>query len=69
MKDIFAARHIGIGKTEQEEMLAHCGVQNIEELIRQTIPQKIRLAGPMQLPEVMSERAYLEHISDLAAQN
>ena len=69
MKDIFANRHIGIDKAEQEEMLAYCGVQDMEELIRQTIPQKIRTKTPLQLPEAMTERAYLEHISDLAAQN
>jgi glycine dehydrogenase len=65
----FIARHIGPKPAEVAEMLKTIGVSSIEELINQTIPEKIRLKNPLQLSEPMSEYEYLNHIHALAEKN
>ena len=50
-------------------MLATIGVESVEELLQQVIPQNIRLKKGLDLPEAMSEYEYAAHISALAAKN
>ena len=50
-------------------MLATIGVESVEELLQQVIPQNIRLKKDLDLPEAMSEYEYAAHISALAAKN
>ena len=47
MKDLLISRHIGISAEEQKEMLATLGVDSLDQLIEQTVPQAIRLKEPM----------------------
>ena len=69
MKDLLPSRHIGISAEEQKEMLATLGVDSLDQLIEQTVPQAIRLKEPMKLNAPLTERAYLEHLSELAQRN
>jgi glycine dehydrogenase len=50
-------------------MLQTVGVESLEQLVSQTIPQDIRLTGTLNLPDPMTEREYAEHIAELASKN
>ena len=69
MKDLLPSRHIGISAAEQKEMLDTLGVESLDQLIEQTVPQAIRLKEPMKLNQPLTERAYLEHLAELAQRN
>ena len=67
--DVFALRHIGPRDEHLKEMLEVVGVNSIEELIDQTVPDNIRLQTPLNLDSPLSEQEYLEHIYHLASKN
>jgi len=67
--DSFAHRHIGPKESDLSEMLSTVGVNNLEQLIYETIPDDIRLKNPLNLPPALSENEYAEHIGELAAKN
>ncbi len=55
----FQDRHIAPNANDTAAMLQAIGVNSIDELIDQTVPQKIRLKGPLNLPKAKSEIEYL----------
>ncbi|MEY8847416.1 aminomethyl-transferring glycine dehydrogenase [Psychroserpens sp. XS_ASV72] len=65
----FSLRHIGPSATDQKEMLETIGVDSIEQLIYETIPDGIRLKSDLNLDEPMSEQEYLLHIYSLSKKN
>ena len=65
----FASRHNGPSTSEVNDMLASIGVDSIDTLIDQTIPQNIRLKEDLRLPKAMSEYEFLSHIKTLASKN
>lgn len=67
--DSFALRHIGPKESNLQEMLQTIGVDSLEQLIYETIPDDIRLQAPLNLPAAMSENQYAEHIGKLSAKN
>lgn len=67
--DVFANRHIGITESDLPQMLERIGVKTVEELIDKVIPKEIRLKQPLDLPPAMTERAFAEHIAQLASHN
>ena len=67
--DSFAHRHIGPKESDLSEMLSTVGVNTLEQLIYETIPDDIRLKNPLNLPPALSENEYAEHIGELAAKN
>lgn len=67
--EYLAPRHIGITEHELPEMLHQTGASSLTELIHQTIPEQILLKKPLKLPLPLSERAYQEHIAELAGKN
>jgi len=69
MKDLLQNRHIGISEKDEAFMLQTVGVDNLDELIAQTIPSSILLKGPIELPEALTERQYAEHIAEIASKN
>jgi glycine dehydrogenase len=69
MSDQFANRHNGPSAAEVQAMLRKTGATSLDELIDQTIPPAIRLKQPLNLPEGMSEYAYLQHLRGIAAKN
>ncbi|TDN93454.1 glycine dehydrogenase (decarboxylating) [Salegentibacter sp. 24] len=67
--DSFALRHIGPRESNLQAMLDTIGVDTLEQLIYETIPDDIRLKSPLNLPSALSENQYAEHIGKLAAKN
>ena len=65
----FQLRHIGPHAKDQEKMLKSIGVDSLDQLIYETIPDDIRLQNELDLAPAMSEYEYLNHINDLAAKN
>ena len=67
--DAFLERHLGPDAAEQQAMLASLGVATRAELIAQTVPPAIRLAGPLGLPAALDEQGALDKLKGYAAQN
>ncbi|WP_455232633.1 aminomethyl-transferring glycine dehydrogenase [Geopseudomonas aromaticivorans] len=67
--EAFLARHLGPDAAEQRAMLAALGVTSRSELIEQTMPPAIRLAGPLALPPALDEQAALARLRSYAEQN
>ena len=68
--DVFALRHIGIQEEEEQaQMLKTVGVENLDQLILETIPADIRLKKALDLAPAMSEHEYLSHIEILSQKN
>ena len=68
-KESFANRHLGPSESEISEMLAQSDVQSIDQLIGETIPEKIRLKNGLNLPPALSEDEYIKNISEIASKN
>lgn len=67
--DRFETRHIGPNENETQQMLKAIGVNSLDELIEQTVPAKIRLAKPLNLPAALSEYEYLRMLKAKAQKN
>ena len=67
--DIFSQRHIGPNSDHLKEMLDVIGVDSIDELIDQTVPNNIRLQTDLNLDLPLSEQEFLEHIHALGSRN
>lgn len=67
--EVFAARHIGITEKDMPQMLKTIGVENVEQLIYETIPDDIKLKQPLDLPAGISEHEFLSHLQELAQKN
>ena len=65
----FLHRHIGPRAEDLPQMLDKIGVSSVDELIEQTIPQSIRLAEPLNLPDGITEYEYMQHIKEVASKN
>ena len=65
----FAYRHIGTRMYDIEKMLKTIGVDTLDELIYQTVPDEIRSKEPLNLEEAMTENEFLAHIQQLARKN
>lgn len=62
----FESRHIGTLGTDLAPMSKTVGVNSLNELIQQTVPDKIRLKEELKTPEALSEYDYLLMLKDLA---
>ncbi len=67
--DQFKDRHIGPDAREQAEMLRFIGVDSLEELIDQTVPEAIRERAPLDVPEALSEFDFLRMLRELSYEN
>ncbi len=67
--DSFAIRHIGPRKSDLAGMLKTVGVETMEQLIYETIPNNIRLDKNLELDKAMSESEFAGHIQGLASKN
>ena len=65
----FAQRHIGPRKSDLNTMLKTIGLNSMEELINQTIPEDILLKERLSLNKAMSEQEYQEHNNLLSLKN
>ena len=67
--DQFVNRHNGPSEHDVQDMLKKINAPTLDALIDQTIPAAIRLKAPLDLPEGLSEYAYLQHLRGIAAKN
>ena len=72
--DTFVRRHIGPSDAEVREMLGLLGLDSLESLVRETVPEAIRLRAPLTLSSLPSgrqlgERETLEAVQRLAERN
>jgi glycine dehydrogenase len=67
--DSFKLRHIGPRQSDHDAMLKTIGVDSLEQLIFETIPDNIRLDKSLELDDSMSEQEFLSHIHELSARN
>ena len=67
--DKFENRHIGPDISEKKEMLSAIGVSDLDELMEKTIPDVIRLQDELDLPDALSEYAYLRELKQIASKN
>ncbi|MCK5781663.1 MAG: glycine dehydrogenase (aminomethyl-transferring), partial [Flavobacteriales bacterium] len=65
----FLYRHIGAMNEDVTKMLESIGVDSLDDLIEETIPDDILLPKKLNLPEPLSEVDYMTHIKGLAGKN
>ena len=68
-KEPFANRHIGPSEADIKQMLKQSDVDSLSQLIGETIPEKIRLEKPLNLPLALAEDEYLDNIRSIASKN
>ncbi|HRG18924.1 MAG TPA: aminomethyl-transferring glycine dehydrogenase [Flavobacterium lutivivi] len=67
--DAFALRHIGPRENDLQHMFKTIGVESLEQLIYETIPDNILLKNPLNLDAPLTEYEYLNHIQELGKKN
>ena len=67
--DTFALRHIGPSDANLDVMLQTIGVESLDQLIEETIPDDIRLTEDLDLGTPMNEFEFLTYIKDLGNKN
>ncbi|NHN95992.1 aminomethyl-transferring glycine dehydrogenase [Acetobacter thailandicus] len=65
----FMPRHIGPSADDVAVMLKTVGASSLDELMKQTVPDEIRLSAPMGIGEGWTEEEVLAHLRRLASQN
>ncbi|WP_142783941.1 aminomethyl-transferring glycine dehydrogenase [Changchengzhania lutea] len=65
----FALRHIGPREDDQNLMLKTIGVDSLDQLIYETVPDDIRLKNGLKLEGPLTEHEYLLHIHELSKKN
>lgn len=68
-KELFSSRHISPDIDQIQEMLTVSKADSLEQLISETIPAKIRLEKPLDLPEALSEQDYINNIKATSLKN
>ena len=68
MSDFFR-RHIGPSKDQQTQMLQDLGLSNLDELVRQVVPDIILLRGENNLPKGCHEHQALAELKNIAKAN
>jgi glycine dehydrogenase len=67
--DTFLGRHLGPAEHDQARMLEQLSCDTMDELIGQTIPGSIRMAGELQLEPALSESALVVRLKEIAGEN
>ncbi len=65
----FAARHLGAAPADEERMLAELGYASRAALIDAALPESVRTARPVVLPEPVTEEEALAELAQLADAN
>ena len=65
----FQQRHIGPDQQETESMLESLGVASLDDLLIETVPNKIRLPEELNIPSARSEQKALQDLADIAGKN
>ena len=65
----FENRHIGANENDIKKMLNSIGLDSVDELIHQTIPNSILKNSPLKIEDAISENDYLNKIKEIADLN
>jgi glycine dehydrogenase len=65
----FSRRHIGLNENDTNQMLEFIGVNSLEQLIDETVPEQIRTRSLLNVPEPLSEYEYLKLINEYGSMN
>ncbi len=65
----FVSRHIGSNPKQIAQMLEAVGVSSLGELVGETVPTDIRMAGDLALPHAVPEHHLIRELRTIAAQN
>ncbi|MFA4924910.1 MAG: glycine dehydrogenase (aminomethyl-transferring), partial [Ignavibacteriaceae bacterium] len=65
----FLLRHIGSAEQETNEMLKEIGVPSLDQLIKETLPQQIKLEKELHLDPPMTEKEFLDYIHSVSQKN
>jgi glycine dehydrogenase len=65
----FIYRHIGPTEAEQENMLKEVGYNSLEDLMKNTVPEKILLKDDLKIEEPLSENDALKKLKSISKQN
>jgi glycine dehydrogenase len=69
MRSDFVRRHIGPGEQQIADMLDALGLESLDDLIDKAVPKSIIDSEPLDLPEIMSERATLSYLREMSERN
>ncbi len=67
--DKFVNRHIGPNQDEIKKMLEVIGVESVDQLIDETVPEQIRLKDKLKLDDALEEYRFLEMLKKIAKKN
>ncbi|WP_445457001.1 aminomethyl-transferring glycine dehydrogenase [Flavobacterium sp. HNIBRBA15423] len=67
--DAFALRHLGPREGDLNHMLKTIGVDSLDQLIYETLPDDIRLKKDLDLEPAMTEYEYAAHVRELGRKN
>jgi len=67
--DQFVNRHIGPSDKEVEQILQEIGINSLDQLVDETIPENIRVREKLNLSEPLTEYEFIQHIKELASKN
>ncbi|MBZ0243435.1 MAG: glycine dehydrogenase (aminomethyl-transferring), partial [Bacteroidales bacterium] len=65
----FLQRHLGPRTEDIRAMLQAIGVDSVEQLIDEIIPENIRVRQPLSMGEGLNEYEYLQHLKKIAGKN
>ncbi|MCJ8269961.1 MAG: glycine dehydrogenase (aminomethyl-transferring), partial [Psychrosphaera sp.] len=68
-KQDFIKRHIGTSEAQAQSMLSYLGVDSMEELINQTVPESIRLNEGLTVGDSRTEVESLKYLKSVASKN
>lgn len=69
MRGNFIRRHIGTNQQQTCAMLSELGLESLDDLIEQAIPDNILSDEPLKLTETISERAVIEYLRKIRSRN
>jgi glycine dehydrogenase len=65
----FENRHIGVSELDKNKMLNDIGIESLDKLIKDTIPENILLKDKLNLPDSISEQEWLKEANDISKLN
>lgn len=69
MRGNFICRHIGANQQQTNKMLMELGLEQVEDLIEQAIPDNILSEEPLKLTETVSEQAVIKYLRKIRSRN
>ena len=65
----FIKRHIGPSEKEQSKMLQYVGYKSLEDLMENTVPEKILLKEDLKIDQPMAENDALKKLKSISKKN